>query len=141
MVLIASLALFSCGGDDSELPTPQPSTPSAKGKFLTQTCNMPADASETTVKLFGLSSAITRKSGSASWLTTTVEPYTSGTPEVLVACTQNLQTESRSMDVVFLASNDTLVLTVIQGVYTGGGTDIDNPNDTHTDQPAYSKRR
>ncbi len=145
MVFVSCLVLISCGGggDDptpTPTPTPNPPTPSTKGKFLTQTCNMPADASESIVKLQGLTSKITSKSGSISWLTITEQPYTSGTPEVLVACKQNLQTNPRSVDVLFLASNDTLMLTVRQGVYTSG-TDVNDPNNTHTDQPAYSNRR
>ena len=99
---------------------------------------MPADASEITIRLQGLSSEVSRKSGSASWLTTNLVPYTSGTPEVTVACTQNLTTATRSQEVTFIASNDTLVLNVRQAVYAGG-TDVNNPSDTPTDQPAYSR--
>ena len=118
---------------------PKPETP--KGKHLTQTCDMPADASETIVSLNGLSSEVTRKSGSASWLATEMETYTSGTPKVKVTCSQNLNVESRQQDVTFIATNDTLVLTVRQAAYNGGGTDVNNPSDTPTDQPAYAPRR
>ena len=139
------LTLLSCGGGSSNDPIPdpkpQPPTPNTpKGKHLTQTCDMPADASENVVTLTGLTSEVTRKSGSASWLTTTLESYTSGTPKVKVACTQNLTTETRQQDVTFIATNDTLVLTVRQTVYSGDGTNVDNPNDTPTDQPAYARQ-
>lgn len=138
------LALLACGGDDDDPynPTPQPPKPETpKGKHLTQTCDMPADASETIVSLNGLSSEVTRKSGSASWLATELETYTSGTPKVKVTCSQNLNVESRQQDVTFIATNDTLVLTVRQAAYNGGGTDVNNPSDTPTDQPAYAPRR
>lgn len=140
------LALLSCGGggsnDPTPDPTPQPPTPvTPKGKFLTKTCDMTADASETIVTLTGLNSEVTSKSGSAAWLTTSLETYTTGTPKVKVACTQNLATEARQQDVTFIATNDTLVLTVRQGTYTGGGTDVNDPNDTPTDQPAYGRQQ
>ena len=140
IALAAALALTACGGgDDPDEPTPLPPTPTQpKGKHLTQQCDMPADASEITIRLQGLSSEVSRKSGSASWLTTSLVPDTSGTPEVTVACTQNLTTATRSQEVTFIATNDTLVLNVRQAVYAGG-TDVNNPSDTPTDQPAYSR--
>ena len=137
----ACLTLLSCGGGDDDTPTPQPLPPTpgtVKGKHFTQTCNMPADASETIVTLTGLTSEVTRKKGSASWLTVNAVPYTGGTPQVAVACTQNLGTDAREQEVSFIAANDTLVLTVRQAAYTGG-TDVDSPNDTFTDQPAFAR--
>ena len=108
IALAAALALTACGGgDDPDEPTPQPPTPTQpKGKHLTQQCDMPADASEITIRLQGLSSEVSRKSGSASWLTTTLVPYTSGTPEVTVACTQNLTTATRSQEVTFIGQGN-----------------------------------
>ena len=102
---------------------------------------MPAEASEKTVTLTGLSTAISRQVQAAGkdWLTVTQVPYTPGTPQVKVACTQNLQTSQRAMDVVFIAASDTLLLTVRQAVFTGGGTDVTDPNDTPSDQPAFSR--
>ena len=137
----ACLTLLSCGGGDDDTPTPQPQPPTpgtVKGKHFTQTCNMPADASETIVTLTGLTSEVTRKKGSASWLTVNAVPYTGGTPQVAVACTQNLGTDAREQEVSFIAANDTLVLTVRQAASTGG-TDVDSPNDTFTDQPAFAR--
>lgn len=139
IVFVACLSLQSCGGgDDSPSPTPTPTPTPTKGKFLTQQCNMPADASETTISLTGLTSQVTTKKdvGTASWVTTTLAPYSTVTPAVTINCTQNLETKARSHDVIFLASNDTLLLTIKQACYTSG-TDVNNPNDTPTDQPAY----
>jgi hypothetical protein len=136
------LTLLACGGsDDDPTPTPPPTppTPTAKGKHMTKICNMPADASEQQVELTGLTSQATHKGGVAKWLTTTLSTYTGGTPQVVVACRQNLEVDARQIDVTFVAANDTLVLTVRQAAYTGGGTDVDNPNETYTDQPAYSR--
>ncbi len=139
------LALLACGGGDGDepsptpTPTPTPPTPTVKGKHLTKVCNMPADASEQLVELTGLTSEATHKGGLARWLTTTLRTYTGGTPHVVVACRQNLEVDPREIDVTFVAANDTLVLTVRQAAYTGGETDVDNPNGTYTDQPAYSR--
>lgn len=157
-IFAVALAFTACGGgggsDEPEptptptpTPTPDPGPPS--GKHLTMTCDMPADASEVTISLTGLTSEVRSKSGSASWLTTTLQPYTSGTPQLTVACQQNLDINERSQDVTLLAHSqastskyevsDTLVLTVRQTVYQGGGTNTDDPNNTYSDQPAYSR--
>ncbi len=111
---------------------------------------MPADASEVIISLTGLSSEVRSKSGSATWVTTTLLPYTTGTPTLVVSCQQNLDVNERSQDVTLLAHSqastdqyevsDTLVLTVRQTVYQGDGTNTEDPNDTYSDQPAYSKR-
>jgi hypothetical protein len=133
------LALLACGGsDDDPTPTPPP-TPTVKGKHMTKICDMPADASEQQVELTGLTSQATHKGGVAAWLTTTLSTYTGGTPRVAVVCRQNLDVNPRQIDVTYVAANDTLVLTVRQAAYTGGATDVDNPNETYTDQPAYSR--
>ena len=79
---IMALTMISCGGGDEPEPTPTPPTPTEKGKFLTQTCNMPAKASETVVALQGLTKAIDRFSPPDSWLTIIRQAYTSGTPSV-----------------------------------------------------------
>ena len=55
-----------------------------------------------------------------------------------MACEQNLGTDAREQEVSFIAANDTLVLTVRQAAYTGG-TDVDSPSDTFTDQPAFAR--
>lgn len=145
IALAAIATLTACGGsddpDDPYNPGPQPPTPQY-GKYSTMKCDMPAEASEKTVTLTGLSSAITRvtQASGTNWLTVTQQPYTSGTPKVTVACTQNPDKSQRSTDVVFIAAKDTLKLTVNQAAATAqGGTDINKPNDTPTDQPAYSK--
>lgn len=148
MTAMASL-LFSCGGGDDDggggdpytppvTPTPNPT---AKGKFLTKTLDMPAEASEDVVALTGLSAAISRTAGSVSWLTITPLSYVSGAPQIKVTVTANLQTEIRHQDVTFYAANDTLLLTVRQNGAKAGGTDVTDPNDTPTDQPAYAPRR
>lgn len=148
MVCLTAMVMFSCGGGDDDKTSPVPPTPSKPdtpttqtGKRYTQTCDMVADASETTVTLSGLTAAVSRTSGSASWLSVTPLTYTSGTPKVTVAVTQNLQTSARQQDVTFFAAKDTLVLTVRQAFYQGGGTDVNNPNGTYTDQPAYTPRK
>ena len=144
LIFVASMALLSCGGgddsDDYTPPTPNPPTPSTKGKFLTMTAELPAKASEEILTLTGLSSSISEIAGasqSASWLTVTNEAYTSGSPKVKLKATENLQTSKRTAYIVFIAAKDTLALTLNQAVYQSG-TDVNNPSDTPTDQPAYA---
>ncbi len=153
MIMVVATTMLACSKDDSSSPTPPtppaPTPAAPVGKHLTQNCNMPADASEQTVTLTGLTAEVTRIDGSADWLTTTKIPYTGGTPQVQVACQQNLSTEPRIQAVTFMARSDastneyfvldTLVLTITQTVYQSG-TDIDDPNDIYTDQPSYTKQ-
>jgi len=153
MIMVVAATILACGKDDSPSPTPPtppaPTPASPVGKHLTQNCNMPADASEQTVTLTGLTAEVTRIDGSAAWLTTTKIPYAGGTPQVQVVCQQNLSTESRTQAVTFMARSDastseyyvldTLVLTITQTIYQGG-TDTDDPNDIYTDQPSYTKQ-
>ena len=87
---------------------------------------MPAEASEDVVALTGLSAAISRTAGSVS---------------IKVTATANLQTEIRNQDVTFYGANDTRLLTARQNSAKAGGTDVTDPNDTPTDQPAYAPRR
>ena len=92
LMAITALTLISCGGGDEPEPDPQPTptpTPTEKGKFLTQTCNMPAEASETVVSLYGLTTAIDRYSQPDKWLTVIRQAYTSGTPSVQLTATEN----------------------------------------------------
>lgn len=136
---------ISCGGGDGQndpytpTPTPTPTPqPTIKGKHLTMTLDMPAEASENVITLKGLSDAVSRTSGGASWLIVTPLSYVSGAPQAKVAVTANLQSEARQQDVSFFAAADTLVLTVRQSGYKGGDGGVDNPYDIHTDQPAYA---
>ena len=145
LMAITALTLISCGGGDEPEPDPKPTptpTPTEKGKFLTQTCNMPAKASETVVALQGLTKAIDRFSPPDSWLTIIRQAYTSGTPSVQLTASENLQFEARQQDITFYAGRDTLVLTVRQVAYDDtSGAEVDNTHDTPTNQPAYSPRR
>ena len=144
LIIAACFALSSCGGsDDNDDVVP----PAKKGQFFSMTCNMPSNASQKEVALKGLTSAITDQvqAMSTNWLTVTQLPYSSGTPRVLVECAENTNAKDRIMDIVFLASNDTLLFTVRQAAGSStppsdGGTDVDNPHDTTSDQPAYSRQ-
>ena len=143
LMAFTALTLISCGGGDEPEPTPTPTpTPTQKGKFLTQTCSMPAGASETIVALLGLTTAVDRFSTPDSWLTVIRQAYTSGTPSVQLTATENMASEARQQDVTFYAGRDTLVLTVRQAAYNASsGADMDNTHDTPTDQPAYRPRK
>lgn len=144
MAFVALMVLTACGGsDDEDTPTPQPPTPpvpTQTGKYLKQTCELPAQQSEKTVELTGLKSDIDRQSGKASWLNVEKQTYAGGTPKVVVSAKENLEKNERLQDVTFYSQKDTLVLTVRQAAYKGGGTDVNNPNDTPTDQPAYAPK-
>lgn len=144
MAFVAIMTLTACGGSDhDEAPTPQPPTPptpTQTGKNYKLTCDLPAQLSEKTVALTGLKADIDRQSGKAAWLDVKKQTYTGGTPQVVVSATENLEKDERQQDITFYSQKDTLVLTVRQAAYKGGGTDVNNPNDTPTDQPAYAPK-
>jgi hypothetical protein len=143
LALVGSMFVLSCGGgggDDEPEPTPKPPTTNTSGKKSTQSCEMPALASETTVMLSGLSSAISSSSGSASWVTVSRETYTSGAPTVKVTTIDNLKDESRQQEFTFIAARDTVVLTVRQKALTGSdGGSVNNSTNVPSDQPAFSR--
>lgn len=148
MALLAGFAMLalSCGGSESgdepaPTPPPTPTNPTIPtGKHLTQMLDMEARKQVATVKLTGLNSQASLKSGAASWLTVDVMPYTSGTPEVMLTVAENATQDLRQQDVTFIATNDTLVLTVRQKTFdVNGGENNDAPFDTPSDQPALSR--
>ncbi len=141
LMAFTALALISCGGGDEPEPNPTP-TPTGKGKFLTQSCNMPAEATETVVSLNGLTAAVDKFNTPESWLTVIRQVYISGTPTVELSARENLQTEARQQDVTFYSGRDTLVLTVRQAAYNASsGADMGSTHDTPTNQPAYMPAR
>ena len=143
VMLLAGLALLvgGCGGSSSHDHEPDPEPVKPTGKHLAQTCDMEARASETTVTLTGLTAKVTRNTGSAAWLSVDVLPYESVTPQVKITTVENSQADSRQQELTFYAASDTLVLTVRQAAFdANGGTDVDNPFDTPSDQPAYERR-
>ena len=143
MMLLLGLSLLvgGCGGSDSPDSEPEPQPVPPRGKYLTQICNMEARASETTVSLTGLTAKVSRNSGSAAWLTADVLPYESGVPQVKIKTTENSLTDSRQQELTFYAASDTLVLTVRQAAFdVNGGTDIENPFDTPSDQPGFARQ-
>ncbi len=146
IILAASLALYACGDDPDDPNNPVPEPAPSGGKFLTKTYNMPAAGTQETIELTGLTGRINQMAGDDNfdWLTVTQEPYSSGTPKVTLTTADNTANKSRSAFVVFVAARDTLALTVRQDAYSGdpaGGTDVDKPNDSLSDQPAYARQR
>jgi len=141
ITLLASLSLLmgGCGGSDGgDAPEPEPVKPS--GKHFVLTCDMEARASEKTVTLTGLTAGVTRHTGAAAWLAVEILPYVSGAPQVKVTASENGQTGSRQQELTFYAAADTLVLTVRQAAFpAGGGTDMDEPFDTPSDEPAFGR--
>ena len=124
LMAFTALVLISCGGGDEPEPNPTP-TPTGKGKFLTQSCNMPAEATETVVSLNGLTAAVDKFNTPESWLTVIRQVYISGTPTVELSAREN-----------------TLVLTVRQAAYNASsGADMGSTHDTPTNQPAYIPAR
>lgn len=142
-----ALLTWNCGGGDSDDPEPTPTPtpnppPTTKGKYLTSTCDVGARSGTTSVSLTGLSAKVSNNTGSASWLTITLEPYSSGTPKAELKVTENSEKASRQQDITFYSAKDTLVLTVRQAAFSAnGGTDMDSPFGTPSSQPGYVRKK
>ena len=99
-------------------------------------------AAEAIIALTGLTSQISRTDGHAEWLIADVLAYQSGAPRVKLLWQENGTAATRQQDLTFYADKDTLVLTVCQPAFNAqGGTDMDNPYDTPSDQPGFARRQ
>ena len=92
--------------------------------------------------LAGLTSQVTRTVGGAEWLIADVLAYQSGAPRVKLLWHENGTAAARQQELTFYADKDTLVLTVRQPAFNAqGGTDMDTPYDTPSDQPGFARRQ
>jgi len=99
-------------------------------------------AAEAIIALTGLTSQISRTDGHAEWLIADVLAYQSGAPRVKLLWQENGTAATRQQELTFYADKDTLVLTVCQPAFNArGGTDMDNPYDTPSDQPGFARRQ
>ena len=136
-ICAAAMLLTACGGGDSDGSSsssdPINSDPTS-GKTYTAELTLPAQASEQTVTLDKLSSAVSTLQCSESWLTVEKEVYISGTPKVKLRWTENTTDNPRKCVVtVTTTTGDQLIISVTQKVKNA---DTDSSHDTKTDQPA-----
>jgi len=97
------------------------------------------EAGSQIVKLTSLSSGVKEieKENGTDWLAVEQESYSSGTPSVKLKAAANNDTQQRTAIATITAENgDKVILTVTQ---TGRTYGIDDPHDTESDQPAYSR--
>ena len=144
VTLATVLTLTACGGGggkDDVPDNPDPVNPvNPTGKNYTMTQQMSAEASTATVTLTGLTSQVTKASGSAAWITVKRLGYTSGAPRIEVTVEEYTQTDARQQAITFSDGLNTLVLTVVQaGRQAVEETDVTTPHDVVSDQPAASR--
>ena len=98
-----------------------------------------------TVTLTNLKTAIKDIEYNADWLTVIKQTYTSGSPSLRLTATANVKdgesTNSRSCTVTITANSGDKVLLNVTQQGAERKTGIDNPHDTPTDQPAYSREK
>lgn len=113
--------------------------PGFAGKQFTQSLNVSGYGEEKVVTLTDLTSAIKNIKVDANWLT--VEANDGAvSPSVKVKAEANTTEEVREAKVIINATNgDRLTLTVIQNVKET--SNVEEPNDTESDQPAYSRQK
>jgi len=113
--------------------------PGFAGKQFTQSLNVSGYGEEKVVTLTDLTSAIKNIKVDANWLT--VEANDGAvSPSVKVKAEANTTEEVREAKVIISATNgDRVTLTVIQNVKET--SNVEEPNDTESDQPAYSRQK
>ena len=113
--------------------------PGFAGKQFTQSLNVSGYGEEKVVTLTDLTSAIKNIKVDANWLTVEANDG-AASPSVKVKAEANTTEEVREAKVIINATNgDRVTLTVIQNVKET--SNVEEPNDTESDQPAYSRQK
>lgn len=127
MAALVALGLTACSNADN----------SYRERYFTfeQTQYLPSAAGTYTVTLDNIKNTVEIGAVKADWMTiATMETKESGKSQIAVTVTENATGENRTAPAVVLTSKpNTVYLTIIQGV-----TNMDNPNEQETDQPAYT---
>ena len=119
-------------------PPDNPDTPYVPQTYQQSASFASWDAGSQSVRLTNLNTAISAIENGAAWLTVEKEIYTIGSPSVKLTATANDDTQQRTATATITAENgDKVVLTVTQAARTYG---IDDPHNTESDQPAYSRQ-
>jgi len=115
------------------------------GQTFQQSVTLPAEnASNVSVTLNNLNSAIKDIEYDAEWLTVIKQTYTSGSPSPRLTATDNVKNgetkSSRSCTVTVTANSGDKVLLGVTQEGAERKTGIDDSHDMPTDQPAYSRQ-
>ena len=112
--------------------------PGFAGKLFTQKLEVSGYGEEKVLTCSELTSAIKNIKVEANWLT--AEATGSDSHSVKVIASPNTTDDVREANVIINAENgDRLTLTVAQRVKEG--SNLEEPNNTESDQPAYSRRK
>lgn len=112
--------------------------PGFAGKLFTQKLEVSGYGEEKVLTCSELTSAIKNIKVEANWLTAEVTGYDSHSVKVIAS--PNTTDDVREANVIINAENgDRLTLTVAQRVKEG--SNLEEPNNTESDQPAYSRRK
>lgn len=112
--------------------------PGFAGKLFTQKLEVSGYGEEKVLTFSELTSAIKNIKVEANWLTAEVTGYDSHSVKVIAS--PNTTDDVREANVIINAENgDRLTLTVAQRVKEG--SNLEEPNNTESDQPAYSRRK
>ena len=111
---------------------------------------MAAESGSQTYTASDLKTNIANLSSTATWLTATKQPYSSGSPKVTLAYTENTGSE-RQAAVTITDSDDNKVVLTVKQLKPGEKPEtkpeqeqdygIDDTHDIVTDQPAYSRQQ
>lgn len=112
--------------------------PGFAGKLFTQSVTVSGYGEEKVVTLTDLTSAIKNIQVDANWLTVEANDG-AASPSVKVKASANTTEDVREAKVIINATNsDRVTLTVLQNVKES--SNVEEPNNTESDQPAYSRQ-
>jgi hypothetical protein len=114
--------------------------PGFAGKLFTQSIEVSGYGEEKVVTLTDLSSAIKNIKVDAVWLTVEAKSNEGTSPSVTVKAAPNTTEDVREAQAIISTTNsDKLTLTIVQRVKEA--TNVEDPNNSVSDQPAYSRQR
>ena len=114
--------------------------PGFAGKLLTQSIEVSGYGEEKVVTLTDLTSAIKNIKVDADWLTVEAKSNEGTSPCVTVKAAPNTTEDVREAQAIISTTNsDKLTLTIVQRVKEA--TNVEDPNNSVSDQPAYSRQR
>ena len=139
--IICMTCVTACGGSSED----SRNNPVIEGNTYRQSISVGAEAAQQTVTLVDLHAAIDDINQSATWLSATKMSYTSGSPRILLTIEENSSTQERQANITIIDTYKNTVFLTVKQVKAGDPTPvlsgIDDPHDTPSNQPAYSRQQ
>ena len=133
LTMVALMGLLACGGDEPD--------PILEPQVFQRSLQLPAEEGQQTYTASDLKVGISIVQETASWLTVETLAYSNGSPKVEIEYDANTGGERQAMVTLTDVNNNKVFLTVTQEALITPVPGIDDPHDTQSDQPAYSRQQ